>query len=48
MANALPIPPEQFFYADTFYNPQTMPIAPLIDYVHYLGSGRVGKRCAKT
>lgn len=35
MASELPIPPEQFFYADAFYNPQTKPIAPLIDYVHY-------------
>ncbi|MEW6369260.1 MAG: metallophosphoesterase [Acidobacteriota bacterium] len=35
MADALPIPPEQKFYADAFYNPQSKPIASLIDFVHY-------------
>jgi hypothetical protein len=35
MAFELPIPPEQFFYADAFHNPQIKPITPLIDYIHY-------------
>ncbi len=35
MASDLPIPPEQFFYADAFLNPQIQPIPRCIDYVHY-------------
>jgi len=35
MASELPIPPRQFFYADSFYNPQIKPIAALIEHVHY-------------
>jgi hypothetical protein len=35
MAFELPIPSEQFFYADAFQNQQIKPVKPLIDYVHY-------------
>ena len=31
----LPIPVEQLFYADDFYNCQKKSIIPLIDYLHY-------------